>query len=93
MSYSQVYKNTAADGIYLSNSVSVSREYSNVNQNMPKSYWDYDELEITWNAQDNYEIIRKVGRGKYSEVFEGFLTLFFILHSKELISSVAKSAL
>jgi casein kinase II subunit alpha len=23
------------------------------------------------SGQDNYEIIRKVGRGKYSEVFEG----------------------
>jgi casein kinase II subunit alpha len=23
------------------------------------------------SAQDNYEIVRKVGRGKYSEVFEG----------------------
>lgn len=22
--------------------------------------------------QDNYEVVRKVGRGKYSEVFEGF---------------------
>lgn len=36
-----------------------------------RSYWDYDALEIVWNAQDNYEIVRKVGRGKYSEVFEG----------------------
>lgn len=51
--------------------ISIAREYANVNQEMPKSYWDYDELEICWNAQDNYEIIRKVGRGKYSEVFEG----------------------
>lgn len=22
--------------------------------------------------QDNYEVIRKIGRGKYSEVFEGY---------------------
>jgi len=26
-------------------------------------------------VQDNYEIVRKVGRGKYSEVFEGFNTV------------------
>jgi hypothetical protein len=27
-----------------------------------------DNLMVTWAAQDNYEIVRKVGRGKYSEV-------------------------
>ena len=26
---------------------------------------------MTWGDQDNYEVVRKVGRGKYSEVFEG----------------------
>jgi casein kinase II subunit alpha len=29
-----------------------------------------DNLVVTWGVQDNYEIVRKVGRGKYSEVFE-----------------------
>ncbi|KAI8893280.1 kinase-like domain-containing protein [Globomyces pollinis-pini] len=50
---------------------SIAREYANVNNEMPKEYWDYDNLDITWSGQDNYEIIRKIGRGKYSEVFEG----------------------
>lgn len=30
-----------------------------------------DNLSVQWGTQDNYEILRKVGRGKYSEVFEG----------------------
>lgn len=30
-----------------------------------------DGLAVSWGQQDNYEIVRKVGRGKYSEVFEG----------------------
>jgi casein kinase II subunit alpha len=51
--------------------MSIAREYASVNQEMQKSYWDYDNLEIVWNGQDNYEIVKKVGRGKYSEVFEG----------------------
>jgi casein kinase II subunit alpha len=27
--------------------------------------------DLYYRSQDNYEIVRKVGRGKYSEVFEG----------------------
>ncbi|KAI0237164.1 Casein kinase II subunit alpha' [Massospora cicadina] len=50
---------------------SVSREYTDVLSKYPKDYWDYDNLSINWGIQDNYEIIKKVGRGKYSEVFEG----------------------
>lgn len=30
---------------------------------------------IFFRAQDNYEIIKKIGRGKYSEVYEGINTL------------------
>ncbi|KAJ3103329.1 Casein kinase II subunit alpha [Phlyctochytrium planicorne] len=50
---------------------SIARVYAGVNQEMPREYWDYDNLQIQWGGQDNYEIVRKVGRGKYSEVFEG----------------------
>lgn len=38
---------------------------------MPSSYWDYEHVKINWGNQACYEIIRKVGRGKYSEAFEG----------------------
>jgi casein kinase II subunit alpha len=57
---------------------------------MPRSYWDYDSVNISWGALENYEVVRKIGtlrsplrrrgpslmvmvigRGKYSEVFEG----------------------
>jgi casein kinase II subunit alpha len=30
-----------------------------------------DSLQVAWGDTDNYEIVRKIGRGKYSEVFEG----------------------
>ncbi|KAI8969820.1 casein kinase II subunit alpha [Pilobolus umbonatus] len=50
---------------------SVAKCYADVNTKMPSSYWDYDNLQVSWGVQDSYEIIRKVGRGKYSEVFEG----------------------
>jgi len=48
----------------------VSKVYANVNSEMNQDYWDYDNMNIEWGGQENYEIIKKIGRGKYSEVFE-----------------------
>eukprot|EP00834_Sanchytrium_tribonematis_P003738 NODE_155_length_15238_cov_1.162560.p5 type:complete len:331 gc:universal NODE_155_length_15238_cov_1.162560:9169-8177(-) len=45
--------------------------YTNVLSAKPKEYWDYENFDIQWNSPTNYEIIKKVGRGKYSEVFKG----------------------
>ena len=50
---------------------SVARTYATVNLLSPQDYWDYDALNVKWASQDNYEIVSKVGRGKYSEVFSG----------------------
>lgn len=50
---------------------SVSKVYTDVLASKPQAYWDYDDINIKWNSQDNYEIIKKLGRGKYSEVFLG----------------------
>jgi len=47
------------------------RLYHDVNVNRPREYWDYETLTVNWGCQDDYEVLRKVGRGKYSEVFEG----------------------
>lgn len=50
----------------------ISRVYADVNENKPQEYWDYDNISIMWGVQSNYEIGDKVGRGKYSEVFDGY---------------------
>ncbi|ODV79544.1 alpha subunit of casein kinase II [Suhomyces tanzawaensis NRRL Y-17324] len=50
---------------------SVARVYTDVLSTKPQVYWDYDDINIKWNSQENYEIIKKLGRGKYSEVFLG----------------------
>ena len=49
----------------------MARVYADVNSFRPPSYWDYEKMEIQWRSQEDYEVIRKIGRGKYSEVFEG----------------------
>lgn len=45
--------------------------YANVNLEKPKEYWDYENYQCEWREQDDYEVMRKLGRGKYSEVFAG----------------------
>ncbi|KAK9477052.1 casein kinase II subunit alpha [Lipomyces japonicus] len=56
-------------------SPSIARTYAHVNAQLPQSYSDYDNFQIRWGDIEKYEIVRKVGRGKYSEVFEGFKIL------------------
>lgn len=51
--------------------LSIATVYAHVNESRPAEYWDYDSLHVRWGEQDNYEVVRKVGRGKYSDVFEG----------------------
>lgn len=47
-----------------------ARTYADVNINKPQDYWDYETHVIKWNKLDDYEIGEKMGRGKYSDVFE-----------------------
>ena len=51
--------------------MSRSRVYADVNVHRPAEYWDYENLTINWGDQEDYEVVRKIGRGKYSEVFAG----------------------
>jgi len=51
--------------------MSRARVYADVNVHRPRDYWDYEALTVNWGDQEDYEVIRKIGRGKYSEVFEG----------------------
>lgn len=54
--------------------VTNARIYKNVNQAQPRSYWDYDSFSLSWNSKENYQLLKKLGRGKYSEVFEAIDT-------------------
>ena len=39
----------------------MARVYADVNQQMPRTYWDYDNVNITWGVMENYEVVRKIG--------------------------------
>ncbi|KAI5709873.1 hypothetical protein M8J76_012868 [Diaphorina citri] len=47
-----------------------ARVYADVNSHKPREYWDYESYVVDWGQQDDYQLVRKLGRGKYSEVFE-----------------------
>ncbi|XP_062268989.1 casein kinase II subunit alpha-like [Platichthys flesus] len=47
-----------------------SRVYPDVNTQRPREYWDYESHVVEWGNQDDYQLVRKLGRGNYSEVFE-----------------------
>ncbi|ETO34536.1 hypothetical protein RFI_02560 [Reticulomyxa filosa] len=68
----QTTETSTTSGRHLKGVESIAREYANVNNAKPQSYWDYDNFKLTFNSTDGYEIVRKIGRGKYSEVFEGW---------------------
>jgi casein kinase II subunit alpha len=40
----------------------MARVYADVNQHMPRSYWDYDSVNISWGVLENYEVVRKIGK-------------------------------
>ena len=39
----------------------MARVYADVNQQMPRAYWDYDSVNISWGVLENYEVVRKIG--------------------------------
>nr|5M4U_A Chain A, Casein kinase II subunit alpha' [Homo sapiens]5M56_A Chain A, Casein kinase II subunit alpha' [Homo sapiens]5M56_B Chain B, Casein kinase II subunit alpha' [Homo sapiens] len=47
-----------------------ARVYAEVNSLRSREYWDYEAHVPSWGNQDGYQLVRKLGRGKYSEVFE-----------------------
>lgn len=39
----------------------MARVYADVNIHMPRAYWDYDSVNISWGVLENYEVVRKIG--------------------------------
>ena len=58
----------------------MARVYADVNQQMPRSYWDYDNVNITWGVMENYEVVRKIGEFSYSLVEPLKALVFYLPH-------------
>ncbi|KAI0464533.1 Casein kinase II subunit alpha' [Komagataella kurtzmanii] len=65
---------------------SISRVYADANKKRDREYWDYENYQLVWGDISNYEIVNKIGRGKYSEVFTGMN----ILNNKSCVIKVLK---
>lgn len=53
--------------------MSQARVYADVNLHRPADYWDYEnDFAVEWGDQEKYEVVKKIGRGKYSEVFASY---------------------
>jgi casein kinase II subunit alpha len=48
-----------------------ARVYADSTLKKPREYWNYEAHQIEWGNIEDYQLVRKIGRGKYSEVFEG----------------------
>lgn len=61
----------------------MARVYADVNEHMPRSYWDYDSVNISWGVLENYEVVRKIGKGEitlqYSTSIDGVIPAGFIV--------------
>ncbi len=60
--------------------------YAEVCSEMPKEHSDYENLEIEFGFQDDYEFCTKLGRGRYSEVFKGVN----LMDNREVVVKILK---
>ena len=52
--------------------VHLPREYAMINiEEKSVQHSNVEDFDIKWNSVDDYRVIQKIGRGKYSEVFSG----------------------
>ncbi|KAG9316370.1 kinase-like protein [Chiua virens] len=49
----------------------MARSYADVNASLGHSWYDYENSNIEWSSPEHYEVIERIGGGRYSEVFRG----------------------
>jgi casein kinase II subunit alpha len=46
----------------------MSRVYADANAIRGESWYEYDKIRVEWSSPDRYEIVRRLGGGRYSQV-------------------------
>ncbi|KAL0208094.1 hypothetical protein P9112_010681 [Eukaryota sp. TZLM1-RC] len=49
---------------------SISRAYPYVCDSKPQSYWDYENIKLKWSSPSNYDVVYRIGGGRYSDVYK-----------------------
>jgi len=49
----------------------MARAYADVNATLGRSWYDYENFNIEWSSPERYEVMERIGGGRYSEVFKG----------------------
>ena len=83
----KIQRRTLSIDHYVNYKMSRARVYADVNVHRPRDYWDYEALTVNWGDQEEYEVIRKIGRGKYSEV-RRLLEIFYSFFSDYISPAV-----
>ena len=68
----------------------MARVYADVNQHMPKSYWEYDSVNITWGVLENYEVVRKIGKDTGTVIARHRL-LLTVRRAREVLRSLRRN--
>ena len=64
----------------------MARVYADVNQQMPRAYWDYDSVNISWGVLENYEVVKKIGKSEESFTAENAIRLTLVnTRSREIL--------
>lgn len=53
--------------------VKLCKYYTTYCEDQGAEYWDYEVYKVDWYTPDGIELINKIGRGKYSDVFDGVM--------------------
>lgn len=65
--------------------------YANVHKKKPLEFFDYDNVNVSRRSQDDFEIVRPIGEGMFSEVFQGVDKKTNQLCAIKVLKPVAKS--
>lgn len=77
----------AFPSLFLS-SVHMSKVYADANAIRGKSWYEYNKFRIEWSSPDRYEIVRKLGGGKYSEVRPQVLSILHRFKSLQVFEGI-----